>query len=326
MSSSIKRVLVTGALGQIGTELTATLREKYGVDNVIATDCRDGSGSDVAKGGHFEILDVIDEKAISKMIADKQIDTIFHLAAILSATGEKNPSLCWEVNMQGTINILNIGVALELNRIIIPSSIAVWGPGVPLFDTPNDTVLKPTTMYGVTKVCGELIGDYYFQKYGLDVRGMRYPGIISYETSPGGGTTDYAVAIYYSAVETGHYTCFVSKDTMLPMMYMPDAIAAAINLGEADIKKLRRHSDYNIAAMSFTAEELAESIKKYIPNFTIDYAPDYRQAIADSWPRSIDDIYAREDWDWNPQWDLDSMTKDTLEKLAIRHKAGNLYR
>jgi nucleoside-diphosphate-sugar epimerase len=227
--------------------------------------------------------------------------------------------------MNGTINLLELGIKYDMARLIIPSSIAVWGAGVPLDNTPQESVLRPTTMYGVTKVAGEILCDYYVRKFGLDIRGLRYPGIISSETLPGGGTTDYAVAIYYEAVEKKHYTCFVKEDTKLPMMYMPDCIKATMDLAEAPFDKLIHHSDFNVGAMSFDVKELADSIKKYIPDFTVDYAPDHRQAIADSWPNSIDDSCAREEWGWNPAWLLDDMTRDMLEKLQARHAEGRLY-
>jgi nucleoside-diphosphate-sugar epimerase len=270
-------------------------------------------------------VDVKKPAEIEEVIKKHKIDTIYHMAAILSAVGEKNPQLCWDVNMNGTINILELGLNFEMARIIIPSSIAVWGKGVPLNNTPQETVLKPSTMYGVTKVCGELICDYYVKRFGLDVRGLRYPGIISYVTLPGGGTTDYAVAIYYEAVDKGHYTCFVREDTRLPMMYMPDAIKGTIQLAEADFSKLIHHSDFNVGAMSFTAKELADSIRKHIPDFTVSYEPDYHQAIADTWPNSIDDSAARNEWGWKPEYDLDAMTEDMLKHLQARKAEGKLY-
>jgi nucleoside-diphosphate-sugar epimerase len=322
---TIKRVLITGAIGQIGTELTKALRERYGADNVIATDCRTPSNQNFLNSGHFQLLNVLDVRALDEIILKNNIDTIFHLAAILSATGEDSPQKCWEVNMNGTLNVLELGVKQKLTRVIIPSSIAVWGAGAPPYNTPQESVLKPYTMYGITKVCGELLGDYYARKFGLDVRGLRYPGIISAETLPGGGTTDYAVAIYYEAVEKGHYTCFVKEDTVLPMMYMPDCIKAAMDLAEADFDRLKHHSDFNVSALSFDAKTLADSIKKYLPHFTVEYEPDHRQAIADSWPKTVDDSCARQEWGWKPEWDLERMTKDMIEKLSQRKKKGKLY-
>jgi len=326
LKKEMKRMLVTGSVGQIGSELTMALRRRYGAENVIATGRKTQPSDELRDSGPFHFINVNDIDTIEEIVKRYDIDTVFHMAAILSAVGEKNPQLCWDVNMNGTINILELGLRYEMSRIIIPSSMAVWGKGVPRENTPQETVLKPTTMYGVTKVCGELLCDYYVQRFGLDVRGLRYPGIISYETLPGGGTTDYAVAIYYEAVDKGCYTCFVREDTRLPMMYMPDCIDGTIQLADADFDKLIHHSDFNHAAMSFNAGELAASIKKYIPDFEVTYEPDYRQDIADSWPNSIDDSAAREEWGWKPQWDLDAMTRDMLEHLRDRKEKGTLYR
>lgn len=319
MTRQFSRILVTGALGQIGSELTAELRDRYGRDNVVASDIRSGEkGSCVTEGGPWALLDVTDGTAVKEIIGDMGIDAVFHMAAILSATGENNPQLCWKVNMDGTMNVLEAGRVHDVSRIIIPSSIAAFGPETPRDRTPQETVLKPRTMYGVTKVSGELVSDYYVRKYGLDVRGLRYPGIISSETLPGGGTTDYAVDIYYKAVQDGRYTCFVREDTMLPMMYMPDCIKATMDLAEADFDSLAHHSDFNVGALSVTAGDIAESIKKNIPDFHVDYKPDYRQEIADTWPMSVDDSAAREEWGWEPEWDLESMTADMLEKLRSK--------
>ncbi|MFH1843741.1 MAG: NAD-dependent epimerase/dehydratase family protein [bacterium] len=326
MKTEMKKILVTGAVGQIGSELTLALREKYGAENVIATGRKTEPTDELKNSGPFHFINVNDVNSIEEIVTKYDIDTVYHMAAILSAVGEKNPQLCWDVNMNGTINLLELGLKYEMARIIIPSSIAVWGAGVPLNDTPQESILKPTTMYGVTKVCGELLCDYYVKRFGLDVRGLRYPGIISYETLPGGGTTDYAVAIYYEAVDKGRYTCFVKEDTRLPMMYMPDAINGTIQLAEADFDQLIHHSDFNHAAMSFSVTELADSIRKYYPDFEVSYEPDFRQEIADSWPNSIDDSAAREEWGWQPRWNLDAMTRDMLEHLEERKKAGNLYR
>ena len=246
------------------------------------------------------------------------------MAAILSAVGEKNPQLCWDVNINGTITVLECARDHEMARVIVPSSIAAFGPETPRDHTPNDTILKPRTMYGVTKVAGELLGDYYFRRFGVDVRGLRYPGIISYETLPGGGTTDFAVAIYFEAVLYKKYQCFVREDTRLPMMYMPDCIKATMDLAEADITRLKHHCDFNVGAMSFSAGELAANIRKHIPEFTCTYVPDFRQQIADSWPMSLDDTYARDEWGWKPSFDLDAMTGDMLAALQQRHKDGKL--
>lgn len=315
MARDIKRILVTGALGQIGSELTAEIRKRYGSDNVVASDIKSDENSKVVNGGPWSILDVTDIKAVSNLIREYKIDTIFHMAAILSATGEKNPLLCWSVNMDGTLNILETAREESLVRVIIPSSIAAFGPDTPRENTPQKTILRPKTIYGVTKVSGELLCDYYVDRFGVDVRGLRYPGIISSETPPGGGTTDYAVEIYYKAIEEGRYTCFVRRNTMLPMMYMPDCIKATLDLADADFHNLTHHSDFNVGALSVTAGDIAESISKFIPGFEVTYEPDFRQEIADTWPSSIDDSTARKEWGWEPDWDLDSMTADMLEKL-----------
>ncbi len=322
--NEMKRILVTGAVGQIGSELTLALREKYGADNVLATGRKTAPSKELLESGPFEYIDVADKASVEAVVDKYEIDTIYHMAAILSAVGEDKPWLCWSVNMDGLKNVLDIGVEKKLTRIFVPSSIAVWGPGAPLEMTPNETVLKPTTMYGVTKVAGELLADYYVKRFGLDCRGVRYPGIISHETLPGGGTTDYAVAIYYDAVKKGRYECFVKEETVLPMMYMPDAIKATIDLMEAPMDSLKHHNDFNIAAMSFSVTELAESIRKVMPGFTCSYEPDFRQAIADSWPNSIDDSAAREEWGWKPAFDLGAMTEDMLMNLRKKHEAGLL--
>jgi len=318
----MKKILVTGALGQIGSELIFALKKKYGNENVIASDVRCDAPDNIKNSGPYEILDVLNKESIEALVKKYEIDTIFHLAAILSAVGEKRPQLCWDVNMTGTLNILDIGVQYKLEKIIIPSSIAVWGDGVPKENVPQESVLRPASMYGVTKVCGERLCDYYVQKFGLEVRGLRYPGIISSETVPGGGTTDYAVEIYYEAVKNKKYNCFLAEGTRLPMMYMPDCIKATIDLAEADFNNLKHHSDFNVAAFSFAPEDIVDSIKKYIPEFTITYNPDFRQAIADSWPGSIDDSAAREEWNWKPDFDLDTMTKDMLDNLSAKHAKG----
>lgn len=312
-----KKVLVTGAMGQIGSELTRELRKKYGSENVVATDIRKPEGK-LAESGPCDVLDVTDRTAVFALIREYGINTIYHMAAILSATGEKHPALCWNVNMNGSINIMDAAVEFDLGTIIIPSSIAAFGPETPRFNTPQETILKPKTMYGVTKVCGELLGDYYVKHLGADIRGLRYPGIISSETLPGGGTTDYAVDIFYKAVEEGRYTCFVKEETMLPMMYMPDCIKATMDLAEADKDKLIHACEYNLSALSFTAGDLAAEIRKHIPGFEITYEPDFRQAIADTWPASIDDSAAREEWGWGPDWDLENTVRDMLEKLRAR--------
>lgn len=323
MTGETRRILVTGAWGQIGTELVQELCGRGAA--VVAVDVRAPAHPLPAGSCAFHQMDVTDPAQLEEVVGQYRIDTVFHLAAILSATGEQDPRRCWRVNMEGTLNVLELALKHRVARVVIPSSIAVWGPGVPREATPQDAPLKPTTMYGITKVCGELLGEYYFRRFGLDVRGLRYPGLISHAAPPGGGTTDYAVAIFYDAVDKGEYTCFVREDTVLPMMYMPDAIQAALQLAQADPARLTRRTDYNVGAMSFSAGELAACIKKYIPDFKVRYEPDYHQTIADSWPRSVDDSAARRDWDWKPRWDLDAMTRDMLTHLQERKAAGRLY-
>ncbi|MEO0079605.1 MAG: L-threonine 3-dehydrogenase [candidate division WOR-3 bacterium] len=320
----MKKILVTGAVGQIGSELTLELRRRYGAENVIATGHRTQPGAALRDSGPFHFINVTDRNSVVEVVRQYSIDTIFHLAAILSAAGENNPQLCWDVNINGLYNILEIAREFNMARVIVPSSIAAFGPETPRENTPNETILKPRTMYGITKVAGELLGDYYFRRFGLDVRGLRYPGIISHETLPGGGTTDYAVEIFYEAIKHKKYKCFLREDTRLPMMYMPDCIRATIMLAEAPIENLKHHCDFNVGALSFSAGELAACIKKYIPEFTVTYEPDFRQAIADSWPMSIDDSAAREEWGWQPEFDLDMMVRDMLEVLGKRHKEGKL--
>ncbi len=315
MSKEMKRILITGACGQIGSELTMVLRERYGTDNVVATDIRKDPSREMVESGPYEVLDVRDREKLSSVVEKYSIDTIFHMAAILSASGEKNPWLAWDVNINGLYNVLEIAREKNLTRVFVPSSIAAFGPETPRKNTPQETVLKPRTIYGITKVVGERLGEYYFWKFGLDVRGVRYPGIISSKTLPGGGTTDYAVEIFYEALKHKKYTSFLRKDTRLPMMYMPDCLKATIMLMEADLSRLKHHTDFNVAGMSFSVEELANEIKKHIPDFKIDYKPDFRQEIADSWPESIDDSAAREEWGWSPDYDLSKMTADMLEKL-----------
>lgn len=320
----MKNILVTGAVGQIGSELTMTLRKRYGNDNVVACGRKTKPSEELLNSGPFEYIDITKQETVERVVKKYDIDTIYNMAAILSAVGEEKPLLCWDVNINGLYNILEIARKYEMTRVFVPSSIAVFGPEAPKVNTPQETVLKPKTMYGVTKVAGELLGDYYFKRFDLDVRGLRYPGIISSKTLPGGGTTDYAVEIFYEAIKHKRYTCFVREDTILPMMYMPDCIKGTIDLMEADIKKLKHHCDFNIASMSFSAGELAAEIKKHIPEFEVEYKPDFRQDIADSWPQSIDDSIARREWGWKPSYDLASMTKDMLEKLQKRYEKGEL--
>jgi nucleoside-diphosphate-sugar epimerase len=322
--SPFTKILVTGAVGQIGSELTLALRERYGNDAVVATGRKTKPSKELEESGPFEFINVAQRDTVEGVCEKYGVDAVVHMAAILSATGEQNPMLCWDVNMNGTLNVLEVAREREMKQVLIPSSIAAFGPETPRDNTPQETVLKPRTMYGVTKVAGELVSDYYFHKYGLDVRGLRYPGIISAETPPGGGTTDYAVAIYYAAVKGEPYECFVREDTVLPMMYMPDCLKATLDLLEADLASLKHHSDFNVGSMSFSAGELAASIQKYLPDFQVTYEPDFRQAIADSWPRSLDDTAAREEWGWAPAYDLDAMTQDMLEKLKKKYEEGTL--
>ena len=323
-TKNMKRILVTGATGQIGSELTVELRKKYGGENVIAAGHRRKPSEKLLSTGPFEYVDVTQKDSIEKVVEKYDIDTIYHLAAVLSAVGEQKPQLAWNVNMNGLYNILEVAREHDMIRVFWPSSMAVFGPETPRVKTPQDTVLIPTTMYGVTKVAGELLCNYYFIRFGLDVRCVRYPGIISSETPPGGGTTDYAVEMFYEAIKKKRYTCFVREDTVLPMMYMPDCIKAAIDLMEADPSKIKHHVGYNVTGMSFSAGELAAEIKKHIPEFECEYKPDFRQKIADSWPMSIDDSVAREEWGWKPDYDLASMTKDMIEKLTRRFAEGRL--
>ena len=321
MTRTTSRILVTGACGQIGSELTMALRERHGSSNVVAAGHIAKPQQTLRDSGPFVTIDVRNRAEIVQAVEDYQIDTIYHMAAILSVTGEEKPNLAWDVNMSGLINVLEVARDRGLLRVFCPSSIAVFGPETPRDCAPQATILQPTTMYGITKVTGELLGEYYVQRFGLDVRGMRYPGIVSSETPPGGGTTDYAVDIFYQALQSKHYACFVRPDTVLPMMYMPDCIKATLDLMDADLDALTSLCSFNIAGMSFSAEQLAAEIKKHIPEFVCEYKPDFRQAIADSWPRTIDDTPAREQWGWRPQFDLTSMTADMLEKLTPRLKS-----
>ena len=314
------KILVTGAAGQIGSELVVALRKKYGEKNVVATDKAVTRAQVVP--GVLEQLDVMHLSSVERALRSHQIDTVYHLAAILSAVGEANPDLAWDINMGGLKNVLDASVRHGVRRVFWPSSIGVFGPDAPKVAAPQDTALNPTTIYGVTKVSGELLCEYYFLKHALDVRSVRYPGLISSEAKPGGGTTDYAVEIFYSALQTGEYNCFLSEGTVLPMMYMPDALHAAIEIMDADTKSVKLHRGYNISAMSFSAGDLAAEIRKHLPDFRVTYSPDSRQAIADSWPRSIDDSVARRDWGWKEEHDLPSMVTGMLERLRDRLSAG----
>jgi nucleoside-diphosphate-sugar epimerase len=314
----MKKILITGALGQIGSELTPFLRKRYKNENVVASDIKPRSEGITHQDGPFEHIDCLNAPEIYSVVKKYKIDTVFHLAAILSASGEKNPQLAWKVNINGLYNVLEIAREYKC-AVFTPSSIAAFGPSTPKDSTPQETIQRPTTIYGLTKVTGELLCDYYYFKYKIDTRGVRFPGIISYLTLPGGGTTDYAVEIFYQALKYKKYTCFLDKNTSLDMMYMPDALKAAVNLMEADSSKLKHRNAYNITAESFTPEELAQEIKKYIPELKIKYKVDpMRQAIADSWPNQLDDRAAREDWGWSSDYNLKAMTKDMIEKLKVK--------
>jgi nucleoside-diphosphate-sugar epimerase len=309
-----EKILVIGASGQIGVELTLALRKIYGNANVIASDLREQNP--LLEGtGPYVALDVMNKEMLHVQVIRQGITQIYLLAAILSATGEKNPNLAWHLNMQGLLNVLDIAREEKLHKVYWPSSIAVFGPTSPRQNCPQQTIIEPVTVYGISKYAGEFWCNYYFQRYGVDVRSIRYPGLISYKSAPGGGTTDYAVEIFHEALEAKHYECFLREDTYLPMMYMPDAIRATIELMEAPAENIGIRHSYNLSGMSFSPKEIAEEIRKHIPGFTISYKPDYRQEIADGWPQSIDDSVAREDWGWKEEYDLAAMTKDMLANL-----------
>jgi nucleoside-diphosphate-sugar epimerase len=309
------KILVIGCAGQIGSELTMELRNIYGNANVIATDIRPAP-ADVTESGPFEILDVLDEKRLSEIICQYQVTQVYHLAAILSGNAEKKPLFSWEINMKSLMNVLALARELKLKKVFWPSSIAVFGPSTPRQNTPQNTIMDPNTVYGISKLAGERWIEYYFNKCGVDTRSLRYPGLISYKTEAGGGTTDYAVEIFYEAIRNKKYECFLGPDTALPMMFMPDAIKATIDLMEADASKLSLRSSYNVAGISFTPKQIAAEIKKHIPEFEISYKPDFRQAIADSWPASIDDTVAKRDWGLHDKYDLGSMTAEMLEEVG----------
>lgn len=308
------KVLIIGACGQIGSELTFKLKDIYGYDNVIASDIS-YNNLDVVNSGIFEIVDAQDYSSVRSCVDKHKIDTIYLMAAMLSATGEKHPKRAWDLNMSSLFHVLNLAKDGLIKHIFWPSSIAVFGPTTPKELTPQHTIMEPTTVYGITKQVGERWCEYYHDKYGVDVRSIRYPGLISWKTLPGGGTTDYAVEIYHEAIKHKAYECFLSENTKLPMMYMDDAINATVNIMQAPSEAIKIRSSYNLAAMSFTPEDLSEAIKAHIPEFNITYNPDYRQNIADSWPKSIDDTAAREDWNWKPIYDLKKMTAEMISKL-----------
>jgi nucleoside-diphosphate-sugar epimerase len=314
----VKRVLVTGSLGQIGSELAQELRRQYGRENVLVTDVRDDVNRDLIQSGPFRRLDCRDGRALAETVREHCAGTIYHLAAMLSATAEADPRRAWDINVGGLTNVLEVARE-EGCAVFTPSSIAAFGPQTPRDFTPQNTLQRPTSIYGITKVTGELLCDYYHHRYGVDTRGVRYPGIISHVTPPGGGTTDYAVEIYYAAVREGRYRCFLEGDTYLDMLYMPDAIRAAIQLMEADPARLRHRNAFNISAMSFCPEDQAAYIRRYLPDFEIDYDIDpVRQALADSWPNSLEDYAARVEWGWEPEYDLDATTRDMLGVLSRR--------
>ncbi len=316
----VPRVLVTGSAGQIGAESVPYLRSLYGNGNVVAG-LHKASGGPLLRAGPVEVLDISNASALTEVVKRHGVDTIYHLAALLSAVGENNPQLAWQVNMDGLRNVLEVARSNGLSKVFWPSSIAVFGPDAPRVNAPQNAPLNPTTMYGVTKVAGELLCNYYFLKYDLDVRSLRYPGLISSEAPPGGGTTDYAVEIFYAALTKRSYSCFLREDTVLPMMYMPDALRATVDLMQAEGQKVPRHLGYNLAAISFSAGEIASEIRKHVPDFKVSYSPDNRQKIADSWPMSISDAEARHDWGWSKEYDLAKMTSDMLSKLGPRLKS-----
>ena len=306
-----EKILIVGSQGQIGLELTQELRAIYGNDNVIASDLKAPELSNEP----FETLDIMDKNRLDEIFKKHNVTQVYLLAALLSATAEKNPRFAWDLNMEGLFNVLNAAKDGVIKKVYWPSSIAVFGPTTPKKNTPQYTVMEPNTIYGISKQAGERYCEYYHQKYGVDVRSIRYPGLIGHKSAPGGGTTDYAVHIYHEALKNKKYECFLSADTALPMMYMPDALKATITLMEAPAEQVKIRSSYNVAGMSFNPEEIATEIRKYIPDFTMSYNPDFRQAIANSWPQSIDDTQAKTDWGWKPQYDLSSMTKDMLDNL-----------
>lgn len=314
------KILIIGACGQIGSELTYKLREIHGPENVVASDIG-YSNLDVVNTGLFEILDAQDYSAVKICVEKYDVDTVYLMAAMLSAVGEKYPMKAWNLNMNTIFHVLNLAKEGFIKKVFWPSSIAVFGPTTPKNNTPQHSITEPTTVYGITKLVGERWCEYYHQNYNVDVRSIRYPGIISWKTQPGGGTTDYAIEIYHKALTEGHYTCFLSEYTELPMMFMDDAIKATVELMEAPKEQLHIHSSYNLAAISFSPKQIAEEIKKLLPDFTIAYEPDYRQQIADSWPKSIDDRHAQDDWNWSYDFDLTKMTKEMIAQLKRKYNS-----
>jgi nucleoside-diphosphate-sugar epimerase len=313
-------ILIIGSSGQIGTELVKELRNRYGVESVIAADIKTDNKSE----GPYEQLDILDRERLFSIIRKYEVSQVYLLAALLSATAESKPLKAWELNMDGLLNVLELAKEGHIRKIYWPSSIAVFGPSTPRLNTPQTTVMEPSTVYGISKMAGERWCEYYFKKYGVDVRSLRYPGLIGYQSEPGGGTTDYAVHIFHEALEKGHYTSFLGAETRLPMMYMPDGIRATIEIMDAPAEKINIRSSYNLAAMSFTPDELAREITKHIPSFSMNYEPDFRQQIADSWPAVIDDSAARNDWGWVHQFDLARMTDDMLVHLRSKNASGIL--
>ncbi|MES2836256.1 MAG: NAD-dependent epimerase/dehydratase family protein [Bacteroidota bacterium] len=313
------KILVIGSGGQIGSELVDNLRKIHGVANVIASDIKEIAGAELDKIAPYESLNVLDKNKLFEIVKKHNISQVYLLAALLSATAEKNPMFAWDLNMNGLFNVLDLAKEKHIQKVYWPSSIAVFGPTTPRINTPQYTVMEPNTVYGISKQAGERWCEYYFNKYQVDVRSLRYPGLIGYKSAPGGGTTDYAVHIFHEALKTSKYTCFLSEDTALPMMYMEDAINATISIMNADAEKIKIRSSYNLAGISFTPKQLASEIKKHIPNFEIAYQPDFRQQIADSWPASINDSYANNDWGWVNKFSFEAMTEDMLKNLK------NLY-
>ena len=310
----MEKILIIGASGQIGSELTIALRKIYGNENVFATDIKQAP-KDIVETGPFQILDVLNDKALIHFVIRHKITQIYHLAAVLSGNAEKLPLQAWDINMRGLLNVLDLAKEVEIKKVFWPSSIAVFGNTTPKINTPQLTITEPNTVYGISKLAGERWCEYYFNKFNIDVRSIRYPGLISYKTEAGGGTTDYAVEIFYDAVRSRHYDCFLEENTTLPMLFMEDAISCTIKLMEADANKITVRSSYNLGGLSFSPREIAAEIKKHIPEFTINYKPDFRQKIAESWPQSIDDSVARNDWGCDYKYDLSKMTEIMLEEI-----------